>query len=555
MPGTSGADTFTADNTATTKVLSVADSITGGAGTDTLRVFIATADTTTGISSSNLTSIENVYINGGAVVAFTAPTGTTSVEMDSTVANTAATFTLSGQTLTLSNHTAGAGTTTTVASTTDTSQSITLNKIAGATHTLALTGTLVTSATLTSTGGPNVVTLTNAGAALATLNIAGTTALTLTESLASVKTINGSTATGALLVDVSGATMNSAFAFTGGSGNDRLTFAAAQTTVTTGLASGATIDFGAGTDTLVIKDTTPVYATINAMKGLEILGVGVTAATVNMASLTASTVQTIGAIAASTVTNLESTDTVIIGGAMGTSMTMSGVLGNSVGNLVIGEATNTAAGIAGTGGMTIASLVVTGLTNMNINSVGTNAAANIITAMTNDSNSGFTITGNNDLTMTVTAATALGVRVNGAAFTGKLTAVGSNVADVLIGGSGADRLTGGLIADTLTGGAGADTFVLTTGGGASLYVGSLATTASMDRITDFVAGTDKIALINGTTPITGVTITAVTVATAADVAALLTAIGTQVAVSAGAASQVGVITVSAGAMGRYLCVD
>jgi S-layer protein len=309
---------------------------------------------------------------------------------------------------------------------------------------------------LNATGAASTLTLANTGAVLNTLTTTGDKALTITESLTGVRTVNSSAATASVLLDVSGATMNSAFAFTGGSGNDRLTFAAAQTTVTTGLASGANIDFGAGTDTLVIKDTTPVYATINAMKGLEILGVGVTAATVNMASLTASTVQTIGAIAASTVTNLEATDTVIIGGAMGTSMTMSGVLGNGVANLQIGEAANTTAGITGTGGLTVASLVLTGLTNTNIASVGTNAAANIVTAMTNESNSLFTITGNNDLTMTVTAATALGDRINAAAFTGKLTVVGSNVADVIIGGSGADRITGGLLNDTLTGGAGAD---------------------------------------------------------------------------------------------------
>ena len=51
-------------------------------------------------------------------------------------------------------------------------------------------------------------------------------------------------------------------------------------------------------------------------------------------------------------------------------------------------------------------------------------------------------------------------------------------------------------------------------------------------------------------------VTAVTVATAADVATLLTAIGTSVAATVGAAQQIGLITVSAGAMaGTYLLIN
>jgi Ca2+-binding RTX toxin-like protein len=51
--------------------------------------------------------------------------------------------------------------------------------------------------------------------------------------------------------------------------------------------------------------------------------------------------------------------------------------------------------------------------------------------------------------------------------------------DWLDGGAGADTLVGGAGSDTLTGGAGDDTFVLRLGGG-------------VDRITDFVAGSDRL---------------------------------------------------------------
>ena len=64
---TAGNDTFTADNTGTIKTLNVSDVVNGGLGTDTLRIFLAAADTATG--QPTLNSIENVYINGGAVTA------------------------------------------------------------------------------------------------------------------------------------------------------------------------------------------------------------------------------------------------------------------------------------------------------------------------------------------------------------------------------------------------------------------------------------------------------------------------------------------------------
>jgi S-layer protein len=160
------------------------------------------------------------------------------------------------------------------------------------------------------------------------------------------------------------------------------------------------------------------------------------------------------------------------------------------------------------------------------------------------------------ITMTATAGTNLltggtlaGTITGG---TGADTITGGAAADVLSGGAGADRILAGTGNDTLTGGGDVDTFVMS-GTVANLFTNSLATTAGIDRITDFISGTDKIAIVNTGTGVTSVVLTTVTVATAADVATLLTAIGTSVALSAGAVQQVGVITVSAGAMaGTYL---
>ncbi|MFA6899630.1 MAG: hypothetical protein WC256_05410 [Desulfurivibrionaceae bacterium] len=64
----------------------------------------------------------------------------------------------------------------------------------------------------------------------------------------------------------------------------------------------------------------------------------------------------------------------------------------------------------------------------------------------------------------------------------KLNVTGGGAADTIVGGAGADILFGGAGADTLTGGAGADVFSIT--GFAQ------STDTSLDKITDFIAGTD-----------------------------------------------------------------
>ena len=61
----------------------------------------------------------------------------------------------------------------------------------------------------------------------------------------------------------------------------------------------------------------------------------------------------------------------------------------------------------------------------------------------------------------------------------------------LLGSSGADTLTGGVGDDVITGGPGADT--LTGGGGADTFAFTTAPNGTVDRITDFASGTDKLA--------------------------------------------------------------
>jgi len=278
--GTGNNDTIIADNTGTAKQLTVADAINGGAGTDTLKIYLAAGDTATG-QPTTLTGIENVVINGGAVTAYTANSATTSLSVEDPVALTNATYTLSGQSVSLKSAltaSAAATMTTTLANAaTTTAANVTLNGYTYSgtdSHTLAITGAALATVNLSSTGAANkVASLTNASAALTTLNIDGDKALTLADALTGLKTYNAANLTGALTLDVSGKTPSSTLAITGGSGNDKVTFGAGAA----GPKSTMAIAGGAGTDTLVIKDAdTSNSAGINKVTGFEVLGLGAT---------------------------------------------------------------------------------------------------------------------------------------------------------------------------------------------------------------------------------------------------------------------------------------
>lgn len=79
--------------------------------------------------------------------------------------------------------------------------------------------------------------------------------------------------------------------------------------------------------------------------------------------------------------------------------------------------------------------------------------------------------------------------------TGANSIVGTSAADEITGGGAADTISGGAGADTISGGAGND--VITTGAGADVINLDDVTTAGIDSITDFTAGTDKIDAMNG----------------------------------------------------------
>lgn len=482
LTGTAGNDTFTADNTGTTKVISAADTVNGGSGVDTLKVFLAAGDAS--FTNPTLNSVENVTINGGIVTAYTAATGTTGLTIEAPVA-LGATYTVAGQAVTLKGSTLTG--TTTIASTADTAANVTLNGWTGST--VDLSGTKVATATLTSTGANNSITLTDTGLALKTLNIAGDKNLTVATGVA-LTAVNASTATGNVAVDVSAATNVAAFAFTGGAGNDTLTLKAGDLSI---LTAGTQLNGGAGTDTLVIKDLTLAaadYTKLNAATGFEVLGLGA-AATIDAAQLTgfkSFAVSTSG----DTISNLGAGSAVAVNASGNVAaLTLGAAVGNSATEVTIGSATTT--------GTNLASLSVTGLTTLGLTSNGT--AANTV-GLANSDNTSVTVKGATDLTLTLANGTSTGSKVDASAFTGKLTVTGSTQNDIIIGGSGDDTITGGTGADTLTGGAGKDKFVINAG----------ITAATADTITDFVTKVDTIAF-NGSAVVGSAT--TVKIATAA----------------------------------------
>lgn len=488
--GTSGNDTFIADNSGTTATSTVGDQVNGGLGTDIIKYYAKAADTT--LTLPTFTNIESLYVNGGAVTAYTAPTGITTLSIDSPVANTAATYTLAGQDISLANHVVGANTTTTIAAaatSTHTAQNVTLNNQSAATgfvNTLDLSGTKVATLNLTTTGAASTVSLTNTGAAIRTINLAGDKNLTITENAAmagAVTKIDASTATGNMSVNASAALTPAAFTFTGGAGNDTITFINDEFAT---LTAGTQLAGGAGTgDKIGIFDaalTAAETAKINAATGFEVLGLNA-AITLDASTLTSIKQFSIDTTALTqTINNMATGSATTITAAAPTSLTLASAVGVNDTTINLGVAT--------TAGVTVGTLVTTGITNIALSSNG--LAANTITTLTNSDNSSFTVTGAQDLTFTLSAGAAIGSKVDASAFTGKLTVSGSSGAafgDILIGGSGADTINGLKGADTLTGNGGADTFSFTAAAAANA---GGTTFGNADVITDFTVGTDKI---------------------------------------------------------------
>jgi Ca2+-binding RTX toxin-like protein len=615
LTGTSGNDTFIATAATTGPTFQVADTLNGGSGTDVLNLTIdvlgadsVPAATTTSIETINVRNVsgQNQTISGSNYVGHTTLNNNLSTNLVAftNVASGAAISVTGNGTVTNAATTAAY-----VAGATAAALTITGGVTAGA---ITITGTGIVATTINSSGATaNVVgaitdantskALTiNAAANLTATSIAtGTASSSMTISGAAASVSIGTLDTDYTTVNAGGLTVGGLTAtmsttatttLTGGAGNDVIT---TGVTLTTG-----SVAAGTGTDRLIVADTTHLNTVALGAKytGFEVLQVQDKVSTDldQISGITAIRINDGNDAAGTGVTNLSA--------AQAAAITV--IAANATGAITIGVKNATTVGNIDT----VALLIDDGATAVNTLALGTPVIAGVekltlaltdnvtIADLTSASAlDSITLTGAGTANITTAALATANFSVNGSAMTGALTVSATNFATngvALTGGSAADSLTGGAQNDTINGGAGNDTLLsglagndtinggdgndtivsgtgndsLTGGAGSdtfryngtvnAVYTDSLATTAGLDRITDFVAGTDKIGLVNTGTTVTSVTLTSVAVATAADVGTLLTAIGNSVAASTAAAAQVGVITVAAGAMaGTYLFVN
>lgn len=505
VTGTSGNDTIIGEFNATAALTTInpSDQIGGGGGTDTFKVFGDFTAATTVLPSS-ISSIENLYLakladaDQNLSTLTKAATGIEKIEVaDASLVNSRTIATSTGQSLSLATA-AGVGTAGTVTwagSAIDTTLNLALNGYQGAAAAvpaaLTVTGAAATVLNIASTGGNNVVSTFTGPATVTSHVISGDKALKYTlaaADAAKLSSIDASASTGGVTVLDNAALTKTGFTFTGGTGNDTISFINDEFGT---LAAGTQLNGGGGVDKIGLFDTvvsSVEAAKIQAAVGFEKIGLNA-AITLDASTLsnyktfdidTAGLTQTINELATGSTVNVG------VGAAAAftaTSLTTAGAVG-------VSDVTVNLGGVGDLNAHTISTLVTTGLTNVNLSSNGT--VANTITAITNSDNSKFAVTGAADLTMALAAGTSIASQVDASAFTGKLTVTGSSLTgsgDKITGGSGADTINGLKGADIMTGGAGADTFSFTATAAANA---SGAVFGTADVITDFVAGTDKL---------------------------------------------------------------
>lgn len=514
LTGTNNNDTFNG-LIGTGATLSAADSINGGAGTDTLNITYANAggavaDGTAGalLSSIEAINVRNTNATGGNGVTINA-TGLTGISA-SGAGDVAFTNVASGVALTANSTTGGALSAAYVAAAT--AGAISLNS--ATTNAITLTGAGLTSATISTTGSASTtgaidvaaaktVTI-NAASNLTAASIAttGTTA-TLNVGGAAASVNVGTLDTDFTTVDASKLTAGGLTATLSGTATVKVTGGAGNDVITTGgvLTTGS-VDAGAGAaDRLVVAATADLATAALGAKytGFEVLQVA-NAQSANLDNIAGITsLRTAGD---ATFTNVSAAQA----GAI--TVTASGALDIGVKGATGPGQIDTVALTVDDGAAAVATIALGTPTLTGVEKLSINAVDNVtVTALTGAASvDTLTLTGSGTQSITTGAITAANFAVNGSAATGALTVTaaaatvgvsitggtgndaltGSNQADILVGGAGDDSLTGGQGLDTLTGGAGKNTFVF-----ANNSTGTPSATA-FDTITDFRAGTGNV---------------------------------------------------------------
>ena len=418
-----------------------------------------------------------------------------------------------------------------------------------------------------------IATLTANGAK--TVNISGDASVTFTaDNLTALETVTVTNTAGASF----GTAIGTGVTFTGGAGADTVTLTSGFTkTITMGAGNdtvtyagaagtGGSVAAGDGTDTIVMTGAQAATASgsatfNNTFSGFEVLKLSALAAdTINLAGINnVNSVSAGGSTGAGVINGFTSGGTLTLtadaaGGDYTVGVTNANLSSTDVFNIILSKST----GVLAAGVVNVANVETINISTADAASGGSAAVIHTLT-LTDATDKSIIVTGNNGLTLTTTSDVATnlfdasGVVANGtadttanlrvtytSAYTGSGTATiiggagddvltGDASTDTMNGGGGADRLDGAAGNDTISGDAGNDTIIggagqdVLTGGAGVEYFDYLngssvsATGANVDKITDFVAGTDKIALqLDGGLGhiLAGVTLTANTAAVA-----------------------------------------
>lgn len=342
--------------------------------------------------------------------------------------------------------------------------------------------------------------------------------------------------------------------FTIGTGNDTVTGGAGNDTVNVtvaGLTTGSTADvinLGDGTrDAIMFSDPATLNSAtvsstnltaIAAVSGLEVIGSSAADVTAIDAGYFTQTIYRLtGSLAKDLAVTNVAGDTLElrsnIAANTNSALTVSGALPNQTFGLEFNGAASTViyskdgagadAGLAIASGISTVNIVstttatsttglVNGISAHNDATLDATAATNATYAVNNVSAGSIKLTGNVDFKIDggKTAGFSKAIDFDASAFTGKLTIVGSESADVIKGGTAKDTITGGLLGDVLTGGTGDDSFVLAFTKTNATANDSL--TATYDKITDFTkAATSTAASGFDTITVTEAGATAITV--------------------------------------------
>jgi len=539
LTGTAFNDTFNAADT----TLTVADSINGGAGIDTINFVnsaAAIAFPAAAISNVEIFNLRNV--NAGALT-FDASqfVGTTAVNNDratgavtvtglaagaaigvignGVVTNSTTSYAYAApagaQTINISGGTLG-GNITATASAAVTTATINSTGVANTVGTV-----LLASAAANTVTGLTVNAASNLTAALTPADFSAAAALTVSGAAASVtltapgnfKTIDASGLTAGGLTIALGTNLTS---FKGGLGNDVVTTAAVTTT------TASAVDAGAGTaDRLVIGAATDVNTAAKAKVYANFEVLQTAGNNVDLALFTNSAITSVRTSGTATIDNATATQAGAVTVTANSTTTLNVVGAATVGQIdtvkitvddgatavgAVGAITLTAPALAGveilnlvaTDGFTIDVLTAsTALTNVNVTGAGNTSittgalALNVNSVIDASAATGTTV-------INATAATANGISIKGS-LTKAGTLTGTALADTIVGGAANDTITGGAGNNVMTGGGGADSFVV-------VATGALPSATSFQTITDFskVAGTTTFDTISAAALILGV---------------------------------------------------